>query len=98
MSRYRREFENENGENKTIYVKRPDNDSIKEADIHRAKVWNKAFKEGVMTKKEVHWEYCGICYYFKHPYPFGYCKECWIKAGCPKPMKSETFIEEAEPD
>lgn len=53
MSRYRREFENENGENKTIYVKRPDNDSIKEADIHRAKVWNKAFKEGVMTKKEV---------------------------------------------
>ena len=36
-----------------IYVKQPTNDDIKDADIHKAKIWNKAFKEGVLTKKEV---------------------------------------------
>ena len=50
---FEQEFINEAGETVKIYVDRPDNDSIKEADIHRAKIWNKAFKEGVLTKKEV---------------------------------------------
>ena len=37
-----------------------------------------------------HWEYCGKCYTSGFgTYPFGYCKECWIKAGCPKAMKIE---------
>jgi hypothetical protein len=52
-NKFRKEYETEDGSKKVIYVKRPNNDSIKEADIHRAKVWNRAFKEGVLTKKEV---------------------------------------------
>lgn len=53
MNKFRREYIDENDNKKVIFVKRPDNDSIKEADIHRAKIWNKAFKAGVLTKKEV---------------------------------------------
>lgn len=53
MSKYKREYIDENDVTRVIFVKRPDNDSIKEADIHRAKIWNKAFKAGVLTKKEV---------------------------------------------
>ncbi len=30
--------------------------------------------------------YCGKCYIFINEYPFGFCKECWIKAGKPLPM------------
>ena len=43
----------EDGSVREIYVKQPTNDDIKDADIHKAKIWNKAFKEGVLTKKEV---------------------------------------------
>tara|TARA_A100001201_G_scaffold23144_2_gene26164 strand:+ start:850 stop:1743 length:894 start_codon:yes stop_codon:yes gene_type:complete len=53
MPKFSKDVTLENGQTITIYVKRPDNDSIKDADIHRAKIWNKAFKEGVLTKKEV---------------------------------------------
>ena len=53
MSKYKREYLDENDVARVIFVKRPNNDSIKEADIHRAKIWNKAFKAGVLTKKEV---------------------------------------------
>ena len=53
MSKFTKDVTLANGQTLTIYTKRPDNDSIKDADIHRAKIWNKAFKEGVLTKKEV---------------------------------------------
>ncbi len=36
-----------------VYVKQPDNESIKSADRHRAKAWNLAFQDGVLTRKEV---------------------------------------------
>ena len=42
-----------NAETITISVRKPTNEQLKEADIYRAKAWNKAFKEGVMTKNEV---------------------------------------------
>ena len=44
----------EDGTMTKVYVKKPDNDSVKVADRHRAKTWNEAFKDGVLTKKEVH--------------------------------------------
>ncbi len=44
----------EDGTTVKVYVKKPDNDSVKVADRHRAKTWNEAFKDGVLTKKEVH--------------------------------------------
>ena len=50
---FEQEITLEDGTTTTIYVKAPSNDAIKEADIHRAKIWNKAFKEGVLTKAEV---------------------------------------------
>lgn len=53
MPKFTKEVTLEGGETVSICTKRPDNDSIKDADIHRAKIWNKAFKEGVLTKKEV---------------------------------------------
>ena len=31
-------------------------------------------------------QYCGNCYYGDEHYPFGFCKECWIKAGKPEAM------------
>jgi len=36
--------------------------------------------------------YCGICYTTPNPRPFGFCEKCWVKYGCPKPMKA--FIRE----
>ena len=44
----------EDGTTVKVYVKKPDNDSVKAADRCRAKCWNDAFKDGVLTKKEVH--------------------------------------------
>ena len=44
----------EDGTTVKVHVKKPDNDSIKNADRYRAKSWNEAFKDGVLTKKEVH--------------------------------------------
>tara|TARA_R100000008_G_scaffold41113_2_gene23668 strand:- start:3615 stop:4514 length:900 start_codon:yes stop_codon:yes gene_type:complete len=43
----------EDGSTITVGVRKPTNKELKEADIYRAKAWNKAFKEGVMTKAEV---------------------------------------------
>lgn len=51
--RFEEEVTLEDGEVTKIYVKAPDNESIKAADRHRAKAWNEAFKEGVLTRKEV---------------------------------------------
>lgn len=53
MPNFQRKVTLENGEVITVAVRRPTNDQLKEADIQRAKAWNKAFKEGVMTKNEV---------------------------------------------
>jgi len=30
--------------------------------------------------------YCSKCYTNDETYPFGFCRECWIKAGKPKRM------------
>lgn len=43
----------ENGDKVTIYVRKPTNDDISKADMHRAKVWNKCITDGVITKKEL---------------------------------------------
>ena len=43
----------ENGDKVTIYVKKPTNDVISAADMHRAKIWNKCITDGVITKKEL---------------------------------------------
>ncbi len=41
-------------------------------------------------KSDKEWQYCGICYTKGFgSYPFGYCRECWVKAGSPKPMKAK---------
>lgn len=34
--------------------------------------------------------YCGACYNGEKIYPFGFCKECWIKAGKPNRMDGTT--------
>lgn len=34
--------------------------------------------------------YCGKCYTSGEFYPFGFCKECWIKAGKPAAMDGTT--------
>lgn len=31
-------------------------------------------------------KYCTACYTSEKLYPFGFCKECWIKHGSPQPM------------
>ena len=51
--KFEEEITLEDGDVAKIYVKAPDNESIKAADRHRAKAWNEAFKEGVLTRKEV---------------------------------------------
>lgn len=45
----------ENGEDKVvkIYVVRPNNNTIKNADRYRAKTWNQCITDGVLTKKEL---------------------------------------------
>ena len=43
----------EDGQTVIVSVRKPTNEELKEADIHKAKAWNKAFREGVMTKAEV---------------------------------------------
>jgi hypothetical protein len=53
MSDFEQVIVNEEGQTVTVGVRKPKNQEMKEADIHRAKAWNKAFKEGVMMKAEV---------------------------------------------
>ena len=53
MSNFQETVTNEDGQQIVVVVKKPTNDQLKQADIHKAKAWNKAFKEGVMTKAEV---------------------------------------------
>jgi len=53
MSKFTRRVTVEEGYDITIQIKKPTNQQLKEADIQRAKAWNKAFKEGVMTKAEI---------------------------------------------
>lgn len=53
MSSFQKNIVKENGDEVTIVIRRPTNQQLKDADIQKAKVWNKAFKEGVMTKSEV---------------------------------------------
>jgi len=42
------------GEEVNIYIKKPNNAILNKAERHKAKAWNDAFKDGVLTKKEVH--------------------------------------------
>lgn len=53
MPNFQRKVTLENGTVITVGVRKPTNDQLKEADVQKAKAWNKAFKEGVMTKNEV---------------------------------------------
>ena len=53
MSKFSETVTNEDGQQIVVVVKKPTNEQLKEADIHKAKAWNKAFREGVMTKAEV---------------------------------------------
>jgi len=47
-------------------------------------------------KPNEEWDYCGKCYTIGFgTYPFGYCRECWVKAGRPKAMKAS--IRESKP-
>ena len=68
MSKYKREYIDENDVTRVIFVKRPDNDSIKEADIHRAKIWNKAFlklwEQSSQTPKHSRHDNCRIYVYW----------------------------------
>lgn len=48
-----REITLENGDKVNIYVVKPSNAIISQADAHRAKVWNKCITDGVITKKEL---------------------------------------------
>ena len=41
------------GKKITVYVKKPSNEDISNADMHRARVWNKCIREGIITKKEL---------------------------------------------
>lgn len=53
MSDFKKMITKENGDQVTVVVRKPTNQQLKDADIQRAKTWNKAFKEGVLTKSEV---------------------------------------------
>ena len=53
MSDFQQVVVNEDGQTVIVGVRRPTNQEMKEADIYRAKAWNKAFREGVMMKAEV---------------------------------------------
>lgn len=43
----------EDGSKVTIYVVKPSNDTISNADMRRAKVWNDCIQNGILTKKEL---------------------------------------------
>ena len=43
----------EDGNKVTIYVVKPSNDTISNADMRRAKVWNDCIQNGILTKKEL---------------------------------------------
>ena len=53
MSNFEQTVIAEDGSTVVVGVRKPTNQEMKDADIYRAKAWNKAFKEGVMTKAEV---------------------------------------------
>lgn len=36
------------------------------------------------------WTYENCCYFSELIYPFGFCKDCWIKAGKPIAMDGST--------
>ena len=37
--------------------------------------------------------YRGCCYNTDANYPFGFCKECWIKHGKPEAMNGDTIAQ-----
>ena len=53
MSNFTQTVVDQDGNTIVVTVNKPTNEDIKAADIERAKAWNVAFKEGVMTKAEV---------------------------------------------
>ena len=53
MSNFEQTVIAEDGSTVVVGVRKPTNQEMKDADIYRAKAWNKAVKEGVMTKAEV---------------------------------------------
>ena len=42
-----------NGEKISIYVRKPSNEDISNADMHRAKIWHKCLRDEIITKKEL---------------------------------------------
>ena len=53
MSNFEQTVISADGSTVRVGVRKPTNQEMKDADIYRAKAWNDAFKEGVMTKAEV---------------------------------------------
>ena len=53
MSNQEKEVTLENGDKVNIYVVKPSNQVISQADIHRAKRWNECIRDNVITKKEL---------------------------------------------
>tara|TARA_R100001129_G_C5260309_1_gene230917 strand:- start:537 stop:683 length:147 start_codon:yes stop_codon:yes gene_type:complete len=45
-------------------------------------------QEWIKEKKETEFRYFGCCYMADIAFPFGFCKECWIKAGKPMEVKA----------
>lgn len=41
------------GKKVTVYVTKPSNEIISNADMYRAKIWNKCIRDGIITKKEL---------------------------------------------
>ena len=41
------------GQKVTVYVTKPSNEVISNADMYRAKIWNKCIRDGIITKKEL---------------------------------------------
>ena len=44
-------------------------------------------EEWVINKRKHDFKYCGKCFTDEEVYPFGVCKECWLKEGKPKEVK-----------
>ena len=46
------------------------------------------------------WKYYSCCYdpelFETTPAPFGFCYECWVKAGKPQPMDADTLLNDEE--
>ena len=53
MIKQEQDVEMKNGEKISIYVRKPSNEDISNADMHRARIWNKCIRDEIITKKEL---------------------------------------------